>query len=226
MILFSYFVFVCVQVFADEFSRVVGSMISARGEVPCLTCLLFPYVKPGFLSLDLYALEKMLEKVDVHERLYIHADLLPPEMFNKIPVERSTAQGESSGLEADSLDQVKDIPILREKSSATEADLDFLLNSFSEEPNPLASASNQKPCVQRSSAFETELDSLLNSHGGSEPPKPSHQKLNTTGFGDVLDDLLESTSLSTKPQGNQTSSSSTVGKSKVLDEFDSWLDTI
>ena len=32
MILFSYFVFVCVQVFADEFSRVVGSMISARGE--------------------------------------------------------------------------------------------------------------------------------------------------------------------------------------------------
>ena len=39
-------------------------------------------MKPGFLSLDLYALEKMLEKVDVHERLYIHADLLPPEMVS------------------------------------------------------------------------------------------------------------------------------------------------
>lgn len=33
-------------------------------------------MKPGFLSLDLNALEKMLEKVDVHERLYIDAELV------------------------------------------------------------------------------------------------------------------------------------------------------
>ncbi|KAL0737097.1 hypothetical protein Bca4012_013307 [Brassica carinata] len=272
----------------DEFSRVVGSMMSARGEgilswmeddnfvvveedgsaevvvffflakIIVLVHLLIvvPYVKPGFLSLDLNALEKMLEKVNVHERLYIDADLLPPELrtaqsnesrgkepcrshavttrLNEPVQQESSAmvsQGESSVLEAESMDQVKDIPILREKSSAVEADLDLLLNSFSEEPNPVASASTQKASVQRSSAFETELDSLLNSHGGSEEPfnkpaKPSDQKLNTSGFGDVLDDLLESTSLSAKSQENQTSSSSTVGKSKVLDEFDSWLDTI
>ncbi|KAF8104435.1 hypothetical protein N665_0172s0065 [Sinapis alba] len=251
----------------DEFSRVVGSMISARGEsiLSWMEDDNFVVVEedgsasnhePGFLSLDLNALEKMLEKVDVHERLYIDADLLPPELRttqSKLsrdkepchshavatrvnePVQQESsgkidsivAQGESS----ESMKQVKDIPILTEKSSAIEADLDLLLNSFSEEPNPVASASSQKASVQRSSAFETELDSLLNSHGGSEEPfnkpaNPSDQKLNTTGFGDVLDDLLESTSLSTKPQGKQTSSSSTVGKSKVLDEFDSWLDTI
>ncbi|KAG2262039.1 hypothetical protein Bca52824_069118 [Brassica carinata] len=245
----------------DEFSRVVGSMMSARGEgiLSWMEDDNFIVVEedgsaePGFLSLDLNALEKMLEKVDVHERLYIDADLLPPELRtaqSKVsrgkephavttrlnePVQQESsamiAQGESSVLEVESMDQVKDIPILREKSSAVEADLDLLLSSFSEERNPVASASNQKASVQRSSAFETELDSLLNSHGGSEEPfnkpaNPSDQKLNTSGFGDVLDDLLESTSLSAKPQGNQTSSSSTVGKSKVLDEFDSWLDTI
>lgn len=144
------------------------------------------------------------------------------------------AQQESSGnidsaveSPAESLDQVKHIPILTEKSSAIEADLDLLLNSFSGESNPVASAFSQKP----PSAFETELDSLLNSHAGAEEPfnrpeNPSNQKLNTTDFGDVLDDLLESTSLPIKPQGIQTSSSSAVGKSKVVDEFDSWLDTI
>lgn len=38
-------------------------------------------MKPGFLSLNLNALAKTLEKVDLHERLYIEADLLPmPEL--------------------------------------------------------------------------------------------------------------------------------------------------
>lgn len=147
--------------------------------------------------------------------------------------------GESSVVEAESLDLVNDIPILTdesEKSSAIETDLDLLLNSFSEshtQPNPVASSSstsNQNHSVQKSSAFETELDSLLNSHSSAEPynkpANPSDQKLHTTGFNDVLDDLLESTSVSIKPQQNQTSSSSSVGKSKVLDDFDSWLDTI
>lgn len=34
-------------------------------------------MKPGFLSLNLNALGKTLEKVDLHERLYIDPDLLP-----------------------------------------------------------------------------------------------------------------------------------------------------
>ncbi|XP_018478699.1 protein ECERIFERUM 16 [Raphanus sativus] len=248
----------------DEFSRVVGSMISARGEgiVSWMEDDNFvvgeeedgsaSHHEPGFLSLDLNALEKMLEKVDVHERLYIDAELCtiqsklsggkePCRSHTSQDVEAVTtrlselvAQQESSGnidsaveSPAESLDQVKHIPILTEKSSAIEADLDLLLNSFSGESNPVASAFSQKP----PSAFETELDSLLNSHAGAEEPfnrpeNPSNQKLNTTDFGDVLDDLLESTSLPIKPQGIQTSSSSAVGKSKVLDEFDSWLDTI
>lgn len=147
--------------------------------------------------------------------------------------------GESLVVEAESLDLVNDIPILTDesgKSSAIETDLDLLLNSFSEshtQPNPVASSSstsNQNHSVQKSSAFETELDSLLNSHSSAEPynkpANPSDQKLHTTGFNDVLDDLLESTSVSIKPKQNQTSSSSSVGKSKVLDDFDSWLDTI
>lgn len=37
----------------------------------------FSQVKPGFLSLNLNALAKTLEKVDLHERLYIEPDLLP-----------------------------------------------------------------------------------------------------------------------------------------------------
>uniref|UniRef100_A0A1J3CP12 Uncharacterized protein n=1 Tax=Noccaea caerulescens TaxID=107243 RepID=A0A1J3CP12_NOCCA len=217
----------------DEFSRVVGSMISARGEgiVSWMKDDNFvveedgsaSYHEPGFLSLNLNALEKSLEKVDLHERLYIDAHLLSLCMLQTAQDTVTTrlkepVQQESSALEAESLDQVKDIPILShqsEKSSAIEADLDLLLNSFGEDyPNAVASTSttsNQNPSVQRSSAFETELDD---------------QKLHTTGFDDVLDDLLESTSASTKPQENQTSSSSSVGKSKVLDDFDSWLDTI
>ncbi|XP_010494418.1 PREDICTED: uncharacterized protein LOC104771572 [Camelina sativa] len=260
----------------DEFSRVVGSMISARGE-GILSWMeddnfvveedgSASYQEPGFLSLNLYALAETLEKVDLHERLYIEPDLLPlPELctsqskvscdeedteavltrLNKPAQQESSgkvkvaAQGVSSVLEAESQDQVKDIPILADesvKSSAIEDDLDFLLNSVSEthaQPSPVANASstsNQNPSVQKSSAFETELDSLLNFHSSAEPynnpANSSDQKLHTSGFDDVLDDLLESTSSSIKPQQNQTSSSPSVGKSKVLDDFDSWLDTI
>lgn len=134
-------------------------------------------------------------------------------------------QEESSVFE--SLDQVKDIPILTdqsEKSSAIEADLDLLLSSFSEgrtQPNPVAS-------VQSSSAFETILNSSSNVELFNKSANPSDQKLHTTGFDDMLDDLLESTSVSIKPQQNEASgsSSSLVGKSKVLDDFNSWLDTI
>ncbi|CAA7017478.1 unnamed protein product [Microthlaspi erraticum] len=251
----------------DEFSRVVGSMISARGEgiVSWMEDDNFvveedgsaSYHEPGFLSLNLNALEKSLEKVDLHERLYIDADLLSLAELctsqtkvsrKEEPCHSQTAQEtvttrlkepvqqESSALEAESLDQVKDIQILSdqsEKSSAIEADLDLLLNSFGEEPNTVANAStasNQNPSVQRSSAFESELDTLLNSHSGPEafnkPANQSDQKLHTTGFDDMLDDLLETTSVSIKPKEDQTSSSSSVGKSKVLDDFDSWLDTI
>ncbi|KAG7612218.1 unnamed protein product [Arabidopsis thaliana] len=233
----------------DEFSRVVGSMISARGEgiLSWMEDDNFvveedgsgSYQEPGFLSLNLNVLAKTLENVDLHERLYIDPDLLPlPELNtsqtkvsrNEEPSHSHIAQndpivvpGESSVREAESLDQVKDILILTdesEKSSAIEADLDLLLNSFSEahtQPNPVASASG------KSSAFETELDSLLKSHSSTEqfnkPGNPSDQKIHMTGFNDVLDDLLESTPVSIIPQSNQTSS-------KVLDDFDSWLDTI
>ncbi|XP_010481773.1 PREDICTED: uncharacterized protein LOC104760528 [Camelina sativa] len=260
----------------DEFSRVVGSMISARRE-GILSWMeddnfvveadgSASYQEPGFLSLNLNALAETLEKVDLHERLYIEPDLLPlselctaqskvsrdEEDAESMITRRNeqaqqgssrkvkvAAQGVSSVLEAESLDQVKEIPILAEesvKSSAIEDDLDFLLNNVSEahtQPKPVANASstsNQNPSVQKSSAFETELDSLLNFHSSAEPynnpANSSGQKLHTTGFDDVLDDLLESTSASIKPQQNQTSSSPSVGKSKVLDEFDSWLDTI
>ncbi|KAL1199615.1 Protein ECERIFERUM 16 [Cardamine amara subsp. amara] len=236
----------------DEFSRIVGSMISVRGEgiVSWMEDDNFiveedgsaSYQEPGFLSLNLNALAKSLEKVDLHERLYIKADLLPlPELCTS----QSKVSGDDENTEAkttrlkEPLDQVKDIPILTdqsEKSSAIEADLDLLLSSFSKahtQPNPMAiasSSSNHNLSVQKSSAFETELDSLLNSHSNAEPfnkpANPSDQKLHTTGFDDVLDDLLESTSVSIKPQQNQTTSSSSLGKSKVLDDFDSWLDTI
>ncbi|ESQ44588.1 hypothetical protein EUTSA_v10003234mg [Eutrema salsugineum] len=241
----------------DEFSRVVGSMISARGEgiLSWMEDDNFIVEEDGsasnheFLSLNLNALEKMLEKVDLHERLYIEADVLPPELCTvqsnvshdeepchskdiTMRLNEPVQQEESSVLEAESLDQVKDIPILTdqsEKSSEIEADIDLLLNSYSDEPNSVASASSTS--IQKSSAFEDELDSLLNSRSEAEPfnkpAKPSDQKLKSTGFDDVLDDLLESTSVSIKPQQSQTSSSSSsVGKSKVLDEFDSWLDTI
>ncbi|EFH39866.1 predicted protein [Arabidopsis lyrata subsp. lyrata] len=249
----------------DEFSRVVGSMISARRE-GILSWMeddnfvvdedgSASYQEPGFLSLNLNALAKTLEKVDLHERLYIEPDLLPLSELctsqtkvsrNEEPSHSHTAEndpvvvpGESLVVEAESLDLVNDIPILTDesgKSSAIETDLDLLLNSFSEshtQPNPVASSSstsNQNRSVQKSSAFETELDSLLNSHSSEEPynkpANPSDQKIHTTGFNDVLDDLLESTSVSSKPKQTQTSSSSSVGKSKVLDDFDSWLDTI
>ncbi|KAG2276775.1 hypothetical protein Bca52824_059330 [Brassica carinata] len=251
----------------DEFSRVVGSMISARGEGVLSWMEDDNFVveedgsasnhEPGFLSLDLNALEKMLEKVEVHERLYIEADLLPPELctaqskvsqdkelycshtsqdeeavttsLNKLVQQESSGKIDPQGKSSSALKDMQTLTDQPEISSEVEADLDFLLDSFSKEPKPLASASStssQNPSVQRSSAFETELDSLLSSHGGAEPANPSDQKLTTADFDDMLDDLLESTSVATKPQENQTPLSSTVGKSKVIEEFDSWLDTI
>lgn len=149
--------------------------------------------------------------------------------LNKLVQQESSGKIDPQGKSSSALKDMQTLTGQPEISSEVEADLDFLLDSFSKEPKPVASASStssQNPSVQRSSAFETELDSLLSSHGGAEPANPSDQKLTTADFDDMLDDLLESTSVATKPQENQTPLSSTVGKSKVIEEFDSWLDTI
>ncbi|XP_010522583.1 PREDICTED: uncharacterized protein LOC104801157 [Tarenaya hassleriana] len=294
------------DVLHDEFSRLVGSMLSAKGEGILSWIEDDNFIvedgsasshEPAFLSLNLNALAEKLEKVELHEALYVEADIFLTEPLNGDQGQRqsqtiqeaqaaSMVQPDFSGkeklewlepivprsdLEYDTDSQVKDIPIITGrtekpsntledvKSPAFEAELDMLLDSFAEngvqeshnKPRPVRNSTfhtgSSDNASEKSSAFqwtsaESELDTLLNASPASglqesddkpnpvrdltKETNPSDKMLQAARFDEVLDDLLGQTSDTLKPQQNQTASSSSVGRSKVLDEFDSWLDTI
>ncbi|KAJ4844441.1 hypothetical protein Tsubulata_041898 [Turnera subulata] len=265
----------------------------------------------SFLSLNLHALAEQLEKVDLSERLFIDAELLPPELGSQGSSDQALGQTQSSESEttatnpkeldlknfpgknedanqsssvsslgstsncnsdsllfsqtSDTLNQVKRDPKSSQdtktsqtraqaaptlftvssdegannglptfKATAAEAELDMLLNSFSEtklvdSSGPLSVSA---PISQKAAPIP--LPQLTkNAPGSSKTPSTA------AILDDVLDDLLEETSNLSKKNGlhqprerkadsqdSQSSSSQSVTKSKVLDDFDSWLDTI
>lgn len=159
------------------------------------------------------------------------------------------------------------------EAAAAEAELDMLLDSFSDtkfldslgyKPNhnftksqEACSAAPPQPSGHPVTAsFDDVFDDLLqeksnlmnqsqevkvvprdtqsSSHSvtNSKPPQPSGNPI-TASFDDALDDLLqESSNMMSQSQDvkvvthDTQSSSQSVTKSKVLDDFDSWLDTI
>lgn len=131
-----------------------------------------------------------------------------------------------------------------------------IYRSISPKPVPVPDHStNPSPAFEAASA-EAELDMLLNSFSDSTTPEPlgaslagisssttgvsgePTMKVNPTNIDDAIDILLEETSsLAIVGQRIPSSSSKTatesissnnnpVPKSKILDDFDSWLDTI
>lgn len=126
------------------------------------------------------------------------------------------------------------------EAAAVEANLDMLLNSFNETKLlDTSDLSSEKPSSIGSfnvSNLDSWLDDLLQEtsmtvNRGIDSSKTS--AVNST-YEDLLDDLLQETSstiVDAKPGSDnnvQSSSSSSqpVSKSKILNDFDSWLDTI
>ncbi|KAL9458238.1 hypothetical protein AB3S75_007160 [Citrus x aurantiifolia] len=113
------------------------------------------------------------------------------------------------------------------EATAAEAELDMLLDSFNDtgfSDSSCSKFSNSSVSQQTSSTAPPQLS--------RKGPDLSKSASVTASFDDVLDDLLEETSNLMNPNGlsrpheAQSSSSQSVTESKVLDDFDSWLDTI
>ncbi|GLT36822.1 hypothetical protein SLA2020_111750 [Shorea laevis] len=125
--------------------------------------------------------------------------------------------------------------LLTFEAATAEAELDMLLDSVSE--TKFLDSPGIKPAIT-SSTFRKEVtkDMQISRKG----PDSSKTSTITASFDDVLDDLLQETSTlvnqtstsqprdkkATQRDNLSSSSSSSVPKSKVLDDFDSWLDTI
>ncbi|XP_021888555.1 uncharacterized protein LOC110807677 isoform X2 [Carica papaya] len=297
------------DVLPEEFKLGVGSLLSVRGEAILSWIGANSFIvedettaspEAAFLSLDLNALEEQLEKVDLPQRLFIEADLLPTELntgpkgssnqesnrFHKTQQSRVATRiseevaadkkmdsacdsryvdsllmnpvvnlvnhmnnestpnhfGESSEsrpLESTAQFNVNSSAKTKKKhfmfeSSAAEAELDMLLDSFSD--SKISDAPRYKS--ENSLSHADKQASTSQSHSLREGPGSRRIASTTANFDDVVDDLLEQTSnlvnqnASPQPQEvkgfpHETKTSShSVNKSRVLDDFASWLDTI
>lgn len=124
------------------------------------------------------------------------------------------------------------------KAADAEAELDMLLDSFSEPNVPQSTLLKEEPRYSTSTILseETTSDQLV-----STSVKNSLDQSNAAStLDDSLDDLLMETSniinqdtvsrsnivKTASPDTDSHPSSSGLTKSKLLDDFDSWLDTI
>ncbi|PON97843.1 phosphorelay protein [Trema orientale] len=305
------------DVLAGEFSQAVGSMLSVKGEgilawsgddnflVEDKTT---SYHEASFLSLNLHALAEQLSKIDLSQRLFIEADLLPPELCAEIsgasniqesvqipPTNDSAVVKELPEELIDSLMNVEVVDpsskvasstspgsghpdtslSIGESSSTNQVYVDITSVAKSDDQSKVPeftvrgtvnffADSNKKLAKFEAAAVEAELDMLLNSftevkilnsaslssadtRSGQEASAPEFQlprknpgsSVSTTAnLDDDLDDLLNQTS-SLMNQNNpfeaqgergdlfvQSSLPQSGTKSKPLDDFDSWLDTI
>ncbi|KAF2283268.1 hypothetical protein GH714_043620 [Hevea brasiliensis] len=266
-----------------------------------------------FLSLNLNALAEQLAKVDISERLFIEADLLPLQLtgdgskpcsslesdqmqtseteatatfseeptlkdfskmnkvanenievtssgsivnghlnvnsfnqgfdlLNQTRTDRNSSQdskhSQSRALECPTEFNMSSVSEPKKKrstfeASTAEAELDMLLDSFSETKLLDSSGFMSATIPEKQKEAPAPLPQLARNTPSSGKSTPIAAKL------DVLDDLLEETSILTDKNGSyqltkvtaahdeiQSSSSQPATKSKVLDDFDSWLDTI
>lgn len=282
----------------EDFRQEVGSLLSVRGENILSWASEDDFLsedkasgvqEASFLSMDLNALAAQLAKVDLSERLFIEADLLPlglcteelqtirdhkscsSEIANKISSELSDGANqydwdiEVRGT-SDPDHPVKSEPLVSKsrsdesfmpeyknqlsnepasvqtrshsgfKAADAEAELDMLLDSFSEPNVSQSTLLKEDPRYRNSTILSEEAtsDQLV-----STRVKNSLDQSNVVPtLDDSLDDLLKETSsrinqdivsrsnnVKTASPGVHPSSSGPT-KSKLLDDFDSWLDTI
>lgn len=149
-------------------------------------------------------------------------DLLVQTSEESNPVKQNSVEILQSQEVNRSKSPVSGKPPIFEVASA-EAELDMLLNSFSE-----------TTILESSGASLTGITSTADASGESMK-KGTHMVepvLNPANIDDAIDSLLQETSIvddeqiSLVTEANSESISSTIPKSKILDDFDSWLDTI
>ncbi|KAK1393335.1 Large tegument protein like [Heracleum sosnowskyi] len=291
------------DVFSD-FRQEVGSLLTVRGENILSWASEDDFLsedkasgfqEASFLSMDLNALAEQLAKVDLSERLFIGADLLPlvlsteelqtrgdhKSCMSEIPIVSETTNKISSELSGganqsdwdievqgtsdfdhpvkselfvsksrsdesfmpESKRQLSNEPALVQnksqsgfKAADAEAELDMLLDSFSEPNVPQSTLLKEESRYSTSTILseETTSDQLVCAR-----MKNSLDQSNAAStLDDSLDDLLMETSnrinqdivsrsnvvKTASPDCHPSSSGPT--KSKLLDDFDSWLDTI
>ncbi|KAG9129088.1 hypothetical protein Leryth_019818 [Lithospermum erythrorhizon] len=197
-----------------------------------------------FLSLDLNALAEQISKANLVERLFIAPDLFPPEIGNEVL--RHHLDTKSSDTMEDNDNQVEQtsqsnmskstaelgmVSVAKKPSKlealTAEAELDMLLDSFSE-TKFLESSIGEK---------------ILEDVPSIEPMKKVPEKVKppalAINFNEDIDELLKETSTSTSIINVESGSHEVnaapndflldpdpTSKSKLLDDFDSWLDTI
>lgn len=184
------------DVFSD-FRQEVGSLLSVRGENILSWASEDDFLsedkasgvqEASFLSMDLNALAEKLAKVDLSERLFIEADLLPLELcteevqasrdhkscISEIPVISGTTNKISSELSdganqldwdievqgTSDLDHHVKSELLVSKSRSDESFMPEFKRQLSNEP---ASVQNRSPSGFKAADAEAELDMLLDS---------------------------------------------------------------
>ncbi|KAL5730528.1 hypothetical protein ACHQM5_003335 [Ranunculus cassubicifolius] len=162
----------------------------------------------SFLSMDLHSLASQLEKLDPSQRLFLEPDLLPPHNVIKQP-ESKMGESRASDLTEKCIDDFAFLELSSEKESRVEEKDNFVkIESVVEEV--VESKGREKPTFEELTA---DLDMLLDS---SEPLDSSKTLVDTSPisqWGAVTQNTAVLPPSSTKP-------------TVLLDDFDSWLDTI
>nr|XP_043617317.1 uncharacterized protein LOC122589140 [Erigeron canadensis] len=183
----------------------------------------------SFLSLSLHDLSEQLAKIDLPSRLFMEEELFPLELLS----ERSEEQ-QNSSQSVDITHKVTSPTTTKSNRLVIQDDID---------------STNLRPMVQpnesqsklKAETAETELDMLLDSFADASlkenalaSTSTSTSKGKTVDFDidGTLDDLLKETSTPSLIDQNSASPTHEVksnplgSKSELLDDFDSWLDTI
>lgn len=233
-----------------DFDQGVGSILSVRGEDILSRIGDGNFIvedkattshEAPFLSLNLHLLAEQLAKVDPARRLFVEADLLPLELYAEGHEATTTCQNEATTRLSDEFANcdLSDKDETMEPSSTialsvpnrktpvfevagAEAELDMLLDSYNKTRKD---KSGTEP-TSVTANFDDALDDLLKETSNLRKHEP--QKVRIIPLDDAIDDLLAETS-NLKPQKVNVpinSASNSGGKSKVLDDFDSWFETI
>ncbi|GFP86449.1 hypothetical protein PHJA_000788700 [Phtheirospermum japonicum] len=193
-------------------------------------------IEAPFLSLNLNSLAKHLAKAKLSERCFLDSDLYPLELLDdEVLQERGEDEHGPQTCISAAETTTKNIPVQTSKGESKPSKQD----SFSPIPisERLDDSTAKKPPIFPVASAEAQLDMLLSSFSETNITESTHI-MKTTNVDDDIDKLLEETSnlmnidsrrVSNEVMASNDAISSTLdpsSKSKLLDDFDSWLDTI
>ncbi|CAI9263568.1 unnamed protein product [Lactuca saligna] len=195
--------------FVSDFDQGKDSFLGVRGESLLSTIQNDSFFvddktpanyEASFLSLNLHALSKQLAKIDLPKRLFMEPDLFPQDMYSEREQELEPEPEPS-------------------KPTTSHNGVNPMVDPT---PNPSEIQSKFEP-----KTAELELDMLLDSfvHANLKEKKEKSRKEESVAFD--IDDLLKETSTPVEIGIlSETSGIVSNPKSELLDDFDSWLDTI